>query len=120
MHSSGAFWRSMAQIPEAHDGKAERSPGLPFAKTETAFVEHFSEHWPTMGMDRALSAGSNRCNARDCSAIGCPRHSQAVTKDETFVVCRLKSLDACAGDACPEASIGVALAAAGLPAPGEP
>src|SRR5262249_22496879 len=24
MHSSGAFWRSMAQIPEAQDGKAER------------------------------------------------------------------------------------------------
>jgi hypothetical protein len=76
--------------------------GMPFAKTENG---------------SRLSAGSNRCDARDFGAIGCPRHSQAVTKVGAFVVCRLTSLDACAGGECmPRGNIGVALAAAGLPA----
>jgi len=93
---------------------------MPFAKPETAFVEHFSEHWATMGNGSRAVRRLKSVQRTGLWRHGCPRHLQAVTKDGTFVVCRLKSLDACAGHACPEASIGVAVAAAGLPAPGEP
>jgi hypothetical protein len=50
---------------------------MPFAKTETAFVEHFSEHWPTMGNG---SRAVRRLNIGATHGIGAPLAAHDIPK----------------------------------------